>query len=488
MNIPARIIATIGGAHTPTLAECPEEVGRYVSMGLTILLTGTFAACSGAYAVLQVFDPVAIGAEHSPRAIRLAIALGIVWGIFIINLDRLIVMTMVKTDKSWTYYGKAVVRIAFAIIISLVIAKPLEVRLFQDRITAQIDELSLAKSQTDRVKIGEINGVGEKNQAVASAEAALANKVAEELRGDCRTIDCNTAAEVIATANRKLSTFNAAKQPKINAITNQISNFEGQASSYSYTVTDGVERRTLRSEIANKITALRSTRSPLIVERNAIQGELSKGNNALAVAKREYREQLAKELDAAKNEFAFADSLAKNAAKLANARAEQSDTANQIAYTNNLTTQLEALGSLTAWKPATIRADGTIIDADNTFFYINWMITILFIMIETSPVFVKMMTAPGAYDRLMEVAQLEREFEVSRRTHVAAVAAELRSQLAEQKLSEDLHAELTMAQREADERIRQYESELQRLHQSRQGLNGTTVPETRESTLSSPHL
>ncbi len=457
-------------------------------MGLTILLTGTFAACSGAYAVLQVFDPVAIGAEHSPRAIQLAIALGIVWGIFIINLDRLIVMTMTKTGNGITYWLKAGLRIAFAVIISLVIAKPLEVRLFQDRITAQIDELSLAKSRSDAQKISILNGLPTKTRDVEQTEADLREVEQKIQSGGCLTIACQEANTARSVANTKLSGFNNTKQPKINSLENQIKAIQDQPSSYNYSVKDGQERRTMRPEISSKISALKSARSPLVNERALIQREIKKADNELGIAKRNYSDQLAAEERDIMERRDAALIRKDEAVNAAEERQQLSDLANRTAYTNNLTSQLEALGSLTAWTPATIRADGTIIDADNTFFYINWMITILFIMIETSPVFVKIMTAPGAYDRLMEVAQLEREFEVSRRTHVAAIAAELRSQLAEQKLSEDLRAELTMAQRETDERIRVHESELQRLHQSRQALNGTTAPETRESALSSPQL
>jgi hypothetical protein len=121
--------------------ECVIEHNKYVGIGGTILSTAVLAFMSSSYALFMVFG-----------SIPLAICFGLVWGAIIFNLDRYIVSTLrkkrVRADLSplerviakRDEFARAFPRMLLAIFISLIITKPIELRLFESEITAQISK------------------------------------------------------------------------------------------------------------------------------------------------------------------------------------------------------------------------------------------------------------------------------------------------------------------------------------------------------------
>lgn len=96
-------------------------------MGATIFFTGLFAALAAGYALHMVFDTIWI-----------SMLLGIVWGLMIFNLDRYIVSSMRKEGNVKRELLAASPRIILAIIISIVIAKPLELKIFEKEINPEL--------------------------------------------------------------------------------------------------------------------------------------------------------------------------------------------------------------------------------------------------------------------------------------------------------------------------------------------------------------
>src|SRR3990170_7466239 len=115
------------GADLEILKKCSTESSKYVGIGATIFFTGLFAALSGAYALYTVFD-----------SIFTAIVFGSVWGLMIFNLDRYIVSSMRKEGKFSREVALATPRILLAILISIVIAKPLELKVFDKEIQPEL--------------------------------------------------------------------------------------------------------------------------------------------------------------------------------------------------------------------------------------------------------------------------------------------------------------------------------------------------------------
>lgn len=127
------------GANRPLLKKCPTEGSKYVGIGGTIFFTGIFAALSGAYALFTVFENY-----------WTATLFGIVWGLMIFNLDRYIVSSMRKVGNAKKEFYTALPRIILAVFISIVIAKPLELKVFEKEINSElklIEQKSFAEKE-----------------------------------------------------------------------------------------------------------------------------------------------------------------------------------------------------------------------------------------------------------------------------------------------------------------------------------------------------
>jgi len=115
------------GASIEVLDKCSSEKSKYFGIGATVFFTGVFAFLAGAYGMYMVFDSIA-----------LALLFGIVWGLMIFNLDRYIVSSMRKEGKFFNEFKMALPRIILAIIISIVIARPLELKIFEKEINGEL--------------------------------------------------------------------------------------------------------------------------------------------------------------------------------------------------------------------------------------------------------------------------------------------------------------------------------------------------------------
>ncbi len=112
------------GADKNLLEGCSEgEKTKYVGIGATVFFTAVMSFLASAYALFTVFD-----------SIYPAITFGIVWSLLIFNLDRFIVSTIRKRDRLSSEFLQATPRIVLAIIIAVVISKPLEIKIFEKEI------------------------------------------------------------------------------------------------------------------------------------------------------------------------------------------------------------------------------------------------------------------------------------------------------------------------------------------------------------------
>ncbi|MGL2987071.1 DUF4407 domain-containing protein [Flavobacterium sp. RSSA_27] len=112
------------GADKNLLEGCSQgEKTKFVGIGATVFFTAVMAFLASAYALFTVFDSV-----------YPAIAFGLVWSLLIFNLDRFIVSTIRKRDNLSAEFLQATPRILLAIIIAIVISKPLEIKIFEKEI------------------------------------------------------------------------------------------------------------------------------------------------------------------------------------------------------------------------------------------------------------------------------------------------------------------------------------------------------------------
>ncbi len=129
------------GVDRDILKDCSEgEQTKYVGIGATVFFTAVMAFLASAYALFTVFD-----------SIYPALIFGFVWSLLIFNLDRFIVSTIKKRDRFLDEFLQATPRIALAIIIAIVISKPLEIKIFEKEINTVLlkekNEMELANKK-----------------------------------------------------------------------------------------------------------------------------------------------------------------------------------------------------------------------------------------------------------------------------------------------------------------------------------------------------
>ena len=117
-------LISCSGADSEVLKSCSDgEKTKFIGIGGTVFFTAVMAFIASAYALFTVFDTVYI-----------ALGFALVWSLLIFNLDRFIVSTIRKRNSFWSEFSQATPRIILAIIIAIVISKPLEIKIFEKEI------------------------------------------------------------------------------------------------------------------------------------------------------------------------------------------------------------------------------------------------------------------------------------------------------------------------------------------------------------------
>lgn len=164
MNTVQEFFLFCSGATPSILKRSPSDVNKFVGIGATVFFTGLLAFISAGFAIHTIFD-----------SYTAAILFGLVWGLMIFNLDRYIVSTM-KNDGS---FGRRLLqsfpRIVLAVIIAFVISKPLELKIFQSEINAELVtmEQEAYKRQEDAMNTRYTNDITETKVNIEALKSEL---------------------------------------------------------------------------------------------------------------------------------------------------------------------------------------------------------------------------------------------------------------------------------------------------------------------------
>ncbi len=172
------------GADSLLLKRSPSDVNKYVSIGATVFFTGVFAMMAGTYACYTVFNSM-IG----------ALIFGALWGVMIFNLDRYLVSSIKKKGVWYSDLTMSIPRIALAVLIAVVIAKPLELKIFDSEIQSELlvmeQEAKLRKESlvdsSHSINLlaleSEVARLEEENQAKKQQRDILVNSAIQEADG-----------------------------------------------------------------------------------------------------------------------------------------------------------------------------------------------------------------------------------------------------------------------------------------------------------------
>jgi hypothetical protein len=157
------------GIDRDILAKAPSDENKYLGIGATVFFTGVLAFFSSAYALYTVFDSWVVAAVF-----------GLFWGLMIFNLDRYIVSSMKSRGSFFRDFLLATPRLAMAILLALVISKPLELKIFEKEINAEllVMEQEVYKAQEDRIKERYLPQIAAHELDIATLKSEVETKTA----------------------------------------------------------------------------------------------------------------------------------------------------------------------------------------------------------------------------------------------------------------------------------------------------------------------
>ncbi|MFB8793014.1 MAG: DUF4407 domain-containing protein [Microcoleus sp.] len=288
---------------------------KYSAIGFSILLTSFAGVLSGGYAFYTTFkDPL------------VSLVLGLFWGLFVFNMDRLIIITTHKEETiSLQQIGMGATRIMVALLIAVVVAKPLELKIFEKPILAYLAQenakIALEIKKDLNEGMPEIVEVEAKNQGL---EKSLLEK---EKKRDSLCNESIKEAEGIGGTGK-----------------------EGKGPVYA-------EKRAICLKQEEELKALRSKIEPQLAQNR----------------------QRISQLQAQKDQ-----------------QFETVKTARERA--DDMITQLNVLEKIAKNNPAIAHA--------------SHAISLLFIVIDTAPIFAKLLAKRGPYDAMLEEREEEENLRV----------------------------------------------------------------------------
>jgi len=383
------------GADKDIIAECPTEWNKYAGIGATIFFTGVLASISGGYALFTIF-------RGDENAVKYALLFGILWGFVIFNLDRFVVSSIRKEGNLKNELLQSAPRFILAIIISIVIAKPLEVRIFESRIEQQILEDKLQKLEDEKLAIDKLYALTKLENQQQNQKYELGTL--DSLRQGDPTSD--GFKKLILDRNFALQDLNSVSQtnnPKIVDYNFKISQVKGKSENYKeiYDSLGDVIDRELNSEAKTTISALSYSRNILANEIKAKQKPVEDLDAQIKKARSDYQALMAQRINEKQAEIEQTKRTKSQADSIATIQFDESVKIKERSYTNNFITQLEAIGNLTS--------------KNSSMALTSWMIMLLFLVIETAPILVKVLSKRGPYDEKFDAIEYEVYIEESQK-------------------------------------------------------------------------
>ena len=167
MNSISKFFLFCSGVDFAIIKRTPTDINKYVGIGATVFFTGILAFLSSAYAIHTVFDSYIA-----------AVFFGLIWGLMIFNLDRYIVSSMKSRGSFGRDFFTALPRLMLAILLAVVIAKPLELKIFETEIQAELIKMEQEKfkEQEDLLKGRFTDQIEQNKNQITSLKAEISEK------------------------------------------------------------------------------------------------------------------------------------------------------------------------------------------------------------------------------------------------------------------------------------------------------------------------
>jgi hypothetical protein len=388
------------GADKEIIKDCPTEWNKFAGIGATIFLTACLALLSGGYAMHFVFKNVWV-----------SVLFGVFWAIVIFNLDRYIVLSLrkekiptstnikrepdqnkkeeLKSERNRLLWHQALMaspRFVIALIIAVTVSKPIELRLFQNRIDKELE--NTVKVEDAKFDEEEQRRLDELNKQLASINkqeqddksAVFSNN---PIYQDAKTkipkleTDINGKEQQIAS-NKRIIDANRYKETRYKTRTNPITN-ETERTSYVVWLPNATavakinENKTLENDRQKLLTELSEQKQ----KQSGVETSLSKQATAISDKYEPSKNKVSQQIDNLNKTYLERKTAWVNANK----------------RSADLPARLEALGNISSFG--------------NSIWWASFVITLLFIALETAPVVVKLLTKRGPYDEKLDAIEYQ---------------------------------------------------------------------------------
>lgn len=387
----------VAGSEISILKECPTDYNKHASIGAAILMTSFLAFCAGSYAGYYFSDSI-IG----------AIAFGLIWSLLIFTIDRGMVITIKKDkdheNKKW--YEKllpALPRIVLALLIAFFIAIPLELLIFKENIDIHMVKYKINQTLQIKEKGNNVQGIPDLDKVLDFENKELDSTINEINRGEPNTPEFLELKEKVnRLQNEANQIYNQwrTKQYEANIAFNQIPKIKKYGSNewvldtYSRQWDIYQQKLAVAKNLENQYTSKKQEYD----SQNAVKQKEIK----------EWLQQKSSERDSLQKEIYSTQAKIKTAINKVDNTTAQFDSLMQ--NSKGFVLRYTVLSDLSSFYSKTDPIEQS--QSINIFLLI-WLIRFIFIVIEILPIFTKIFSPFGAYDKglLMLEEQLEKNLQ-----------------------------------------------------------------------------
>ena len=365
------------GVDGDLISSCPKsEKIKYSAIGATVLFTGLLACFSGGYALYTIFEDLWLAPVY-------AVVFGLLWGAIIFNLDRYLVSSLRKDGNRKRELLLALPRFLMAVVIALVISKPIEVRIFQDRIADQIHTNKINRALKDKQNIDQVFDQSKIAGDLSEENSSLASLEERKEEGDPKTPEFQSLLSELSTAKQAWESSERLNRPRITQCNSEIAVLNSNG------YRDESNRWILSEGAKNKIASISNRRKSLQNEISNKKSRFEKIQEQISTQRLDYRRELSLRIEEAKVARKEVQDSKRLADSLANAEFNLGNQSRKISFQPNFITRLEAMGDLTAVSFSTM-------------WWTSILISLLVMLLEISPILVKILSDKGDYDEKFE--------------------------------------------------------------------------------------
>jgi hypothetical protein len=390
MNAIIQFLCTVSGTRKDALSAAPQARQQAATIGVVMLITATIACVTMTYAIQRAF----VGDTY---AMAIAYVGGILWGSFVLAVDRQLLIGIDKLGSSTKLFWQAVPRLAFAVCIGLAVSKPVVLRIAQTVLDREIHDekrSALKLEKSDNAKIERLD------DKLSVAERLHADYSAQEgrLHAEPDSYAYTAARDEVRSAEADYRETTTVNGRRIASARRQIAAFAGSERQEDYT-----RANQLRASIGRWDSEIARAKVSAAAARERLQ----------AVRREWQRTEEAK--------------LAEVGTDLKKASADAAATAAHVEAANNDTEA--ALGSLLRTNLVNEYTTLKRIEANpshpdsRTLRTFEFALDILFILIEITPLLSKLLSRPGPLDHATAAAEFEdrERINLAANTHIAVL-------------------------------------------------------------------